>query len=106
LLIKAFSLGITEKEFWSMTPFKFYLRSRGFEEKVRLESAVNLLLVNTVRSLGKNNAPIQFEELLGVMTLKDMNFKTRKHFFKDGKTDWEGWHNYVKTVINPWKEGR
>ena len=57
--------GVTEKEFWNMTPFQLetYLLVR--EEKFRYEKSLELLTLNTIRNIMSKNETISMDDLQG-----------------------------------------
>ena len=59
------SAGVTEKEFWNMTPFQLetYLLVR--EEKFRYEKSLELLTLNTIRNIMSKNETISMDDLQG-----------------------------------------
>ena len=103
MIIFAKSLGLTEQEFWKMTPHELYIENQAFETRFKRENIINLQLLNAVSSFLGGKA-LSFDDFLGYKTLKDYNFKTVEDFREGKKVNFEKWNKYIEEVIKPAKK--
>ena len=78
-LIIAMSVGITEEEFWQMTPFQLETHLAAREEKFRYEKSLELLTLNTIRNIMSKNEQITMDMIQGrkIKVYRDFDsFKT------------------------------
>ena len=64
-LIIAMSAGITEEQFWDMTPFQLKTHLAAREERFRYEKSLDLLTLNTIRNIMSKNEQISMDMLQG-----------------------------------------
>ena len=95
-------MGLSDDEFWDMTPFELHIENQSFEMKFKREHLLELQLLNTVLSFcGADRT--SFEDVLGYKQLKDLKFKSFEDFVFKGKFNKEKYDEYVKNVVIPTK---
>lgn len=89
-MIQALSIGITESEFWKLTPFQLYIKTQAYYEKIKKDNIINIRTYNTVRNLFGDNGIEDFDDIFGV----DKQNVLQPHDF--GSVD--EYLNYLKSI--------
>lgn len=88
-----------------MTPFELHIENQAYELRFKRENIVNLQLLNYIGAfLGVDR--VSYDDMLGYLQVKDLNFKSSSDFVKDGKFDKKAYDKYIEEVVEPTKRER
>lgn len=93
-------MGLSEEQFWRLTPFQWYLYNQAEIEKIKMQNIITLRQYNVVKNMFSSDVDIEtWEDILGIE--EEVKWKTPDEF-----DSWEEYKRYINEEYKPWAKAR